>query len=146
MFVYVLYPLQGGRSTGCCTCWKVFEQTLHNTYSSQSTDLPARDTTYTHTHDIGLHHQTQHSRYAILFFSTAFFHLTTTFRFFLKSTLPHSRTRQMQGARSPRRLEIFSSSLVFSQVIIFVYSHPFRKSKLKNNCIPRITRLQQRTP
>jgi len=36
-----LYPLQGGRSTDL----------------SQSTDLPARDTTYTHTHDMLLHHR-----------------------------------------------------------------------------------------
>jgi len=35
MYVYMLYPLQGGRPT---------------------VDLPARDTTYTHTYDMLLYH------------------------------------------------------------------------------------------
>jgi len=41
VYVYMLYPLQGGRSTGY----------------SQSTHLPATDTTYTHTHDMLPHHR-----------------------------------------------------------------------------------------
>ena len=39
VYVYKLYPLQGDRSIG------------------QSTDFPAVDKTYTHTHDMLLHHR-----------------------------------------------------------------------------------------
>jgi len=52
VYVYMLYRLQGGRSPGYCARWEA----LPNAHISQATDLPATDTTYTHTHDILLHH------------------------------------------------------------------------------------------
>jgi len=44
VYVYIFYPLQGGRSTAYCTRWEVFV----NTHFA---------TTYTHTHDMLPHHR-----------------------------------------------------------------------------------------